>query len=103
MTWKDANLTITRRGKREVRKASVNEYGLYVTKIGDVWQVTYVERRLTADVLTQLAGSLPTRTAARALADKLGPLAPFGWTSKGTDRWLREQPESFAKMERLTR
>lgn len=98
MSWTATTLTVHydngADGREETFAACVNEFGLYVAKVGGSWQVDNAEG-------LRLKGLIGTRKAARELADKMGPMAPFGWSELGVRRWRAERPDDFADMKRL--
>lgn len=83
-------------GREENLPASVNRYGLYVLRerAGGPWQVA------NSDGL-RVKSLIGSRKAARALADRIGPAAPYGWTSAGVQKWRSENPDARAEIGRL--
>lgn len=78
----------------ETVKGYVNDHGLFVIKERVTWQVCSPEGLC-------VKGLIPTRRAARELADKIGPMARYGWKRDGFHRWKREDPDGYAAMAAL--
>jgi hypothetical protein len=100
MTWAASTVDVTYRNGADnpVRQHAghANAYGLHVFKERSSWQICSPEGLC-------VKGLIPTRKAARALADTIGPMAPNGWNAEAVKRWRSDDPTGYGEMAALLR
>lgn len=100
MAWTAATVEVTyvngADNPTKEHNGHVNDFGLFVIKERATWQVCSSEG-------LRVAGLIPTRKAARDLADRIGPMAPVGWTTADVKRWRADDPDGYAQMAALLR